>query len=91
MNILILGTGHIEQKLIEISCKSKLLDHIYTASNTPLETIPNIEYLGFDDLIFKIKALQIDLVLFSNKDFIQNGLVEILKKNLINTISVNQK
>jgi phosphoribosylamine-glycine ligase len=91
MNILILGTGTIEQKLIEISCKSKLLDHIYTASNTPLETIPNIEYLSFDDLIFKIKSLQIDLVLFSNKDFIKNGLVEILKKNLINTISVNQK
>ena len=91
MNILILGTGAVEQKLIEISCKSKLLDHIYTASTTSLENIPNIEYISYEDLVFKIKALHIDLVLLANKVFIQDGLVEFLKKNLINVASVNQK
>ena len=44
MNILILNTGATEQKLINLCLKSKHLDHIYTASDKPLENIPNIEY-----------------------------------------------
>ena len=91
MNVLILGTGNIEQDLINLCRKSKHLDHIYTASNQPLENIPNIEYLDYKDLVRKIKALQIDIVLNANKKLIQNGIVEFLKKNMINIISVNQK
>jgi phosphoribosylamine-glycine ligase len=68
-----------------------LIDHLYTASNEPVEGVPNIEFLNHDDLIYKAKALQIDLILLADKTLIKDGLVEILKKNLLNVISVNQK
>ena len=55
MNILILGTGIVEQKLINICLKSRLLDHLYTASNEPLENIPNIEYDSWEELAQKAK------------------------------------
>lgn len=91
MNILILGTGIVECKLINLCLKSKHLDHIYTASDKPLENIPNIEYNSYEELIRKAKALQIDLVLVASKNIIKNGVVELFKKNLLNIISVNKK
>lgn len=91
MNILILGTGTIEQKLINLCLKSHLLDHIYTASNEPLENIPNVEYSDYDDLCKKAKLLQADIILVADKKFIQDGIVEICRKNMLNIISVNQK
>ena len=59
MNILILGTGEIEQKIINLCLKSKHLDRIFTASNFPLDEIPNIEFESFEDLVVKAKKLQI--------------------------------
>jgi hypothetical protein len=47
MNVLVLGSEGIEQVLINLCKKSKFLDHIYTASNEPLEEIPNIEYQNY--------------------------------------------
>lgn len=91
MNILILGTGAIEQKLINLCLKSHFLDHLYTASKEPLEDIPNVEYTDFNDLCDKAKALQADIVLVADKSLIQNGIVEILRKRMLNIISVNQK
>lgn len=91
MNILILGTGEIEQKLINLCLKSKLLDRIYTASSEPLEDIANVEYNNFDDLCAKAKALQIDLTLVADKSFIQDGIVEFFRSRMLNIISVNKK
>lgn len=91
MNILIIGTGKIEQNLINLCVKSRLLDHLYTASLNPLDDIPNIEYNSFEDLVHKAKILQTDIVLVADKNLIQQGVVEILKKYFINVISVNQK
>lgn len=91
MNILVLGTSSVEKKLIKLCLKSKHLDHIYTASSQPLEDIPNIEYKTYEDLISKVKALQIDIVLVADKSLISNGITEIFRKNLINIISVNKK
>ena len=91
MNILILGTGEIERNLIKLCQKSKLLDKIFTASNEPLENIPNIEYNDFGELCKKAKALQIDLTLVADKFFIQEGIVEFFKTKLLNIISVNKK
>lgn len=91
MNILVVDTNAIEQELIDLCLKSKHLDHIYTASTISLDKIPNIEYEDFSDLAHKAKLLQIDLVLVANKELIQNGIVEILRKNMLNVISVNQK
>lgn len=91
MNILILGTGTVEQKLISLCLKSRLLDHIYTASNEPLKDIPNVEYKDYIDLSNKAKALQADIVLVADKNLIKDGAVEILRKRMLNVISVNQK
>ena len=83
MNILILGTGTIEQKLINICLKSRLLDHLYTASNEPLENIPNIEYNSWEELAQKAKVVQADLILVVDKILIQQGLVDFLKKKML--------
>lgn len=91
MNILIIGTKSVEKNLIELCLKSRLIDHLYTASNEPAEGVPNIEFLDYDDLLYKAKLLQIDLVLLADKNLVEDGLVEILKKKLLNVISVNQK
>ena len=91
MNILVIGSNIIEQKLINLCKKSKYLDHIYTASVNPIEGIPNIEYSDYDDLCKKAKLLQADIVLVADKKYIKDGVVEIFKKNMLNIISVNQK
>lgn len=91
MNILIIGTGEIEQRLINLCQKSKFLDKIFTASNKPLENIPNIEYKNYEDLSIKIKSLYIDVVLLADKSLIEDGIVEFLKKRMINVISTNKK
>lgn len=91
MNILILGTSKTEQKLINLCLKSHLLDHLYTASNKPLENIPNIEYFSYEDLCQKAKQIQADIILVADKKYIQDGAIEIFKKNMLNVISANKK
>lgn len=91
MNILILGTDSVEQKLIELCLKSKFLGKIYTASKKALDGIPNIEFDSYEELVQKAKALQIDLTLMTNENYISEGIVEVFRKNLLNIISVNKK
>lgn len=91
MNILIIGTDSVEQKLINLCLKSKYLDHIFTASNQSLDNIPNVEYSDYNDLANKAKLLQTDIILVTDKELIQDGIVEILRKNMLNVISVNKK
>ncbi len=91
MNILIIETGIIEQSLINLALKSRYLDHIYTASFEPLNNIPNIEYCDYNDLANKAKSLQIDIALVVDKKLIEDGIVEILQKSMLNVISVNKK
>lgn len=91
MNILIVGTGVVEKSLVKFCLKSKHIDHLYTASIEALEDIPNIEYSDYTDLAHKAKLLQTDIILVVDKKLIQDGIVEILRKNLLNVISVNKK
>lgn len=91
MNILILGTGVVEQALIDLCLKSKYLDHIYTAASKSLNGIPNVEYTDYNDLAHKLKLLQIDIILVIDKNLIKDGVVEILQKHMLNVISVNKK
>ena len=91
MNILIIDTGDAEQQLIKLCLKSKLLDNIYTASNEPLEDIPNIEYSDYDDLCKKAKDLYIDIAITVNIEHIKNNIAEIFHKNLINIICSDKK
>ena len=91
MNILILGTSKIERNLINLCLKSKYLERIYTASSNPLSGLDNVVYNDYTDLIKKAKKLHIDLILFANKKYIQDGFVELCKKNRLNTVSVNKK
>ncbi|MCM1003097.1 MAG: hypothetical protein NC408_02010 [Candidatus Gastranaerophilales bacterium] len=89
MNILIIGK--IQNNLLEAVCNSKLLDKLYTATLEPLEEIPNIEFENFEDLARKAKALKIDFALTSDKDLIQAGIADVLKKYLVNIFAVNKK
>ncbi len=91
MNILIIGTKAAEKNLIELCLKSKMIDHLYTASKEPVDGVPYVEFLDYEDLVYKAKALQIDLILLADKTLIEEGLVEIFKKNLLNVVSVNRK
>ena len=87
MNILLIGKPLILEPIL----KSKLLDKIYTAGFEPIDGIPNIEFENFEDLAHKAKALKIDIALSFDKNLIQAGIADILKKHLINIIAVNQK
>ncbi len=91
MNILILGTGTVEQKLINLCLKSHLLDKIYTASLEPLEGIPNIEYFSLEELIKKVKILQADITLVADKELIKSGITDEFRRNNCNIIAVNKK
>lgn len=91
MNILILGTGKIEQNLIDVCLRSKMLNKIYTASSESLENIPNIEYSDWSDFVKKAKTLQIDIVLVVDRFLIEEGFVDFCKKHYLNVISVNKK
>lgn len=89
MNILIIGKLH--NTLLNAVCESKMLDRIYTATLEPLEDIPNIEFESFEDLAYKAKALKIDIAITADKELIQAGIADELKKNLVNIFAVNKK
>ncbi|MCQ2754188.1 MAG: hypothetical protein MJ231_03970 [bacterium] len=91
MNIIIIGTGIKEQLMLGLCYKSELLEKIYTVSHEPLEDIPNVDYKNYRDLLQKIKLLQVDIALILDKKYIDDGLVEMLKRNRINVICVNRK
>lgn len=91
MNVLIVGTTEVEFALIELCLKSKFLDRLYIASKEQFKDLPNIEFETIDELIYKAKALQIDLVLTSDLTLIEQGLADISKKNMLNTFVVNPK
>lgn len=91
MNILVIGSGNVERDIIELCLKSKLLNKIYTATSDPIEEFANIEYSSFKELAKKAKALQIDIALCFDINLIREGLVDVLRENYVNVISVNKK
>ena len=91
MNIIIIGTGIKEQLMLGLCCKSELLGKIYTAAHEPLEDFPNIDYKNYRDLLQRIKPLQVDIALVLDKKYVEDGLVEMLKRNRINVICTNKK
>lgn len=91
MNILIIGTSDNELALLQLCLKSKFLDRIYTASSTPIDGIPNIEYTDYEELARKARALNIDIALTANKTLLKNGISDELKKYGINIIGINKK
>ena len=91
LNILVIGSGNVERDIIELCLKSKLLNKIYTATSAPIEEFANIEYSSFKELAKKAKALQIDIALCFDINLIREGLVDVLRENYVNVISVNKK
>lgn len=89
MNILVIGK--LQQNLLKAICNSSHLDKLFTATSKPLEEIPNIEFQTLDELAQKAKALNIDIAITSDKNLIQIGIADILKKQRINIIAVNKK
>lgn len=89
LNILIIG--ELQKNLLQAVCESKLLDRLYTATFEPFEEIPNIEFESFEDLAQKAKTLKIDIAITSDKNLIQAGVVDILKKHFVNILAANKK
>ncbi len=91
MNFIVIERNEISEKIIELAKNSRFLDKIFTASNFPLENIPNIEYENIQDLISKCKALQIDAAITFDKTLIEQGIMEYFRRNGINIFCPNKK
>lgn len=89
MNILIIGC--CTEEFCNFIKQSKHVNKIYTASQSPLENIANIDYSNIEELCKKAKALNIDFAILTDKNHIKYGINEIFKKHRINLISANQK
>jgi len=89
LNILILG--NCTEDFYNYLKTSKLFDKMFLAGNSAESNIPNIDFEDEKELTNKIKALQIDVVLVTDKTFIKNGYVDFLKSHYINVISPNKK
>ena len=79
MNILVIGKPY--ESLIELIRQSKLLDKLFIATDEQVEDIPNIKYYSLENLAEKARALQVDIAFNTDKNLIQEGLVEIFKEN----------
>ena len=89
MNILIIG--NCTDGLIDLIKSSNFFEKLYITKNSEPSAIPDFEYSSIEDLVKKIKRLQIDLAIVTDKNFIKNGNVDFLKANFINVISPNKK
>ena len=89
MNILIIGK--LYDNLISAIQESKLPKKIYTATEDPIDELPNVKYYSIENLVQKARALQIDIAVNTDKSLIEKDIVEIFKDNRINLISVNKK
>ena len=89
MNILIVGS--CAENLYKLIKESTMYSKLYvTVTNLEVD-LPSIEYNDFEELAYKAKKLQIDLVLVTEKEYIENGLVDFLKSKFVNVISPNKK
>lgn len=89
LNILVIGD--CSEKFCELIRASILVNKIYTASKNPLRSIANIEFQNINELVEKSKLLNIDIAILFDKNMINDGILEVFKKNRINLISVNKK
>lgn len=89
MNILIIG--NCSKDFIFFIKKSRLLNKIYLAQNLFEDNLPKIEFSSFEELAQKIRSLQIDITIITDKNYIKDGMVDYLKSKFINVISPNKK
>ena len=89
MNILVIG--NLYENLVSAIQKSKLPKKLFTASENPINEIPNVKYYSFENLAQKARALQIDIAVNTDNSFIEQNITEIFKENRINLITVNKK
>ena len=89
MNVIIIG--NCSEEFVNLIKKSKLLDKLYVINNNFNTDLPSIKYQTLEELVQKLKALQTDVVIVTDKEFIIDGSVEYLKSNFINVLSPNQK
>ena len=89
MNILILG--NCTENFSNYIKESKHFNKLFLTANSTEVNIPSFVFTDEKDLAHKIKGLQIDVVIISDKNYIQNGMVEYLRSQYINVISPNKK
>lgn len=89
MNILIIGLPL--PKLVNLLKASKRISKLYTATTSPMEGVPNIEFDSFDNLVYKSRLLGIDIAITTDSEFLQYGIADIFKQNHLPIIAVNKK
>lgn len=89
MNVIIIG--NCSKEFINLIKKSKLLDKLYVINNDSNTDLPSVKYQTLEELVQKLKILQTDVVIVTDKEFIIDGSVNYLKSNFINVLSPNQK
>ena len=87
MNILLIGFPNME--IIDVIKSSKRLGKLYTT--VKIDGLSYIDFDNFNDLVYKAKALEIDVAINLDKDLIEAGVFEFFKASKINLISVNKK
>lgn len=85
INVLIIG----ESKLLSFIKFSKFLDKLYIANDGGNDF--DLSFVTFKELAQKCKSLKIDLVIIEDEKYIMQGIVDVLKNNLINCIAPNSK
>lgn len=85
INVLILGNSN----LIPYIKSSKFLKNLFIINNS--ENNDDLTFVTFKELAMKCRALKIDLVIVEDEKYIMQGIVDVLKNNLINCIAPNSK
>ncbi len=86
LNVFVIGEGKICPELIS----SKLLNKLYTTSDTMGNNTIPIPFENIDNLIKKCKGLQVDIVIVEDFDLLSLGIADILKQNHINCFGANK-
>ena len=83
LNVLVVGEG----RTLPLLGQSKFLNKLYLASNREFSGAISINFNTFRELAVKCKALKIDIVIVEDEKLIQQGITDVLRKNLVNGVS----
>jgi len=82
LNVLIVCKN--SSKYLEYIKSSKFLSKVYTTSNIEQEGAVTVNFNTFQELCEKCRALQIDIVLVEEEQWILEGIADVMRKNYIN-------
>ena len=89
MNILFIG--NCDEYFCELVANSKYCKRFYVAFSSPSQKYANIGFESVKDLAIKAQALEIDVAILFDKDFLSENIIEEFKSYKVNLLTVNKK